>query len=251
MSAFSLDGVSKRFGGVQVLTDVSLDIAPAEVLGLIGPNGAGKTTLFNISCGLLQPDTGVVRLDGDDVTRLQPEARARRGLARTFQRLEVFRVLTVRENVQVAVDIRRGWKRAAPGVSIDEVLERVGIGHVADKVAGSLPTGTARLVEVARALATSPRVLLLDEPASGLDEAETERLGELVLELAADGHAVLLVEHDIAMVMRVSSRVVVLDNGTIIANGSPAEVRADPLVQEAYLGPAVEPTGDVLGEVLA
>jgi branched-chain amino acid transport system ATP-binding protein len=245
MSAFALEGISMHFGGVRVLENVSLEIAPAEVLGLIGPNGAGKTTLFNISCGLLQPAGGRVRLDGEDVTRLPPEERARRGLARTFQRLEIFRVLTVRENVQVAIDIRRGWSRGATSVSVDDILERVGIADVADKQAGSLPTGTARLVEVARALATSPRVLLLDEPASGLDEAETARLGELVLALAADGHAVLLVEHDIAMVMRVSSRVVVLDNGQTIANGSPAAVRNNPLVQDAYLGPTVEAVAEV------
>jgi branched-chain amino acid transport system ATP-binding protein len=240
MSAFALDGIAMHFGGVHVLTDVSLEIAESEVLGLIGPNGAGKTTLFNIACGLLQPDTGTVSLGGVDVTRLPPEERARRGLARTFQRLEIFRVLTVRENVQVALDIRRGWRRGGSSVSVDEILERVGIADLADKQAGSLPTGTARLVEVARALAASPNVLLLDEPASGLDEAETARLGSLVLELAADGHAVLLVEHDIALVMRVSARVVVLDNGHIIANGTPLEVRNDPLVQAAYLGPAVD-----------
>jgi branched-chain amino acid transport system ATP-binding protein len=145
----------------------------------------------------------------------------------------------------VARDIRRGWKRGGSSISVDEVLERVGIADLADKQAGSLPTGTARLVEVARALATSPNVLLLDEPASGLDEAETARLGSLVLELAADGHAVLLVEHDIALVMRVSSRIVVLDNGQIIANGSPLDVRNDPLVQAAYLGPTVDAIAEV------
>ena len=246
ISAFTLDSISMHFGGIRVLSDVSLEIAPGEVLGLIGPNGAGKTTLFNISCGLLRPDSGVVRLGGEDVTRLAPEERARHGLARTFQRLEIFRVLSVRENVQVAVDIRRGWSRSAPVISVDEVLARVGLGHVADVQAGSLPTGTARLVESARALATTPRVLLLDEPASGLDEVETERLGALVLELAADGHAVLLVEHDIAMVMGVSSRVAVLDNGSIIANGSPVDVRNNAGVQDAYLGPAIETPTEVV-----
>lgn len=240
MTAFALDHISMRFGGVRVLEDVSLKIAGGEVLGLIGPNGAGKTTLFNIACGLLQPVAGGVRLNGEDVTRLPPEERARRGLARTFQRLEIFRVLTVRENVQVAVDIRRRRARSTPPVSVDEVLQRVGIADLADKQAGSLSTGSARLVEVARALATSPQVLLLDEPASGLDENETARLSELVLALAANGLAVLLVEHDIAMVMRVSSFVVVLDNGNIIANGLPNDVRNNPLVQDAYLGPSVE-----------
>ena len=240
MNAFALDHVAMRFGGVGVLDDVSLHIASGEVLGLIGPNGAGKTTLFNIASGLLQPDDGTVWLAGEDVTDRPPEYRSRRGLARTFQRLEIFRALTVRENVQVAIDIRRGWRRRGDDGLVDVVLERVGIGDLADRLASSLPTGTARLLEVARALATTPSVLLLDEPASGLDPQETARLGELIRSLADENLAVLLVEHDVALVMRVCARVAVLDGGRVIADGLPDSVRRNPNVQAAYLGPEVD-----------
>jgi branched-chain amino acid transport system ATP-binding protein len=239
-----LHGIDMRFGGVQVLTDVSLEISESEVFGLIGPNGAGKSTLFNIASGLLAPVSGKIVLDGRDITKLRPDARARRGLARTFQRLETFRVLTVRENVLVAAEIRRRWSRdrTSPRTIADDLLERVGLIDIADKIVDTLSTGSARLVEVARALATQPRVLLLDEPASGLDEQETIRLGELLRGLGREGLAVVLVEHDVSLVMDVCERVAVLDNGSILTVGSPDIVRGDGAVQAAYLGPTlVEP----------
>jgi branched-chain amino acid transport system ATP-binding protein len=239
-----LHGIDMRFGGVQVLSDVSLEIGESGVLGLIGPNGAGKSTLFNIASGLLAPVSGKIVLDGRDITKLRPDARARRGLARTFQRLETFRVLTVRENVLVAAEIRRRWSRdrTSPRTIADDLLERVGLIDIADKIVDTLSTGSARLVEVARALATQPRVLLLDEPASGLDEQETIRLGELLRGLGREGLAVVLVEHDVSLVMDVCERVAVLDNGSILTVGSPEIVRGDGAVQAAYLGPTlVEP----------
>ena len=239
-----LSNIAMRFGGVTVLTDVSLQVDDGEVFGLIGPNGAGKSTLFNIASGLLAPVSGRVVLEGRDVTKLRPDARARRGSARTFQRLETFRVLTVRENVQVAAEIRRRWSRdrTSPRQIADGLLERVGLTDIADKVVDTLSTGSARLVEVARALATQPRVLLLDEPASGLDEQETARLGSLLRTLGSEGLAVVLVEHDVALVMDVCRRVAVLDNGKILTIGPPEIVRGDDSVQEAYLGPTlVEP----------
>jgi branched-chain amino acid transport system ATP-binding protein len=239
-----LHEIDMHFGGVQVLKNVSVDAGEGEVFGLIGPNGAGKSTLFNIASGLLTPARGRVVLDGRDITKLRPDSRARRGLARTFQRLETFRVLTVRENVLVAAEIRRRWShdRTSPKAIADELLERVGLTEIADRVVDTLSTGSARLVEVARALATKPRVLLLDEPASGLNDQETRRLGELLGSLGREGLTVVLVEHDVSLVMEVCARVAVLDNGSILTVGTPDLVRRDGAVQEAYLGPTlVEP----------
>ena len=197
------------------------------VTGLIGPNGAGKTTLFNVITGLQTPTAGVVLLDGVDVTRAGRTARARLGIARTFQRLEAFGSLTARENVLVALEMRRRWAKDAydPGKVADELLERVGHRAVADTQVESLPTGSARLVELARALATDPKVLLLDEPSSGLDEQETDALGVLLHELTADGLGVLLVEHDMPLVMEACSYINVLDFGRIIAHGHPPRSR--------------------------
>ncbi len=227
-----------RFGGVQALADVSLDVAPGQITGLIGPNGAGKTTLFNVMTGLQRPNRGRVMLDGSDITRMRPHRRARRGLARTFQRLEIFGTLSVRENVLLAAETQRS--NTPPGTSAarfaQEIIERVGLGHVTDEPADALPTGLARLVELGRALATNPSVLLLDEPSSGLDTTETEALGHLLVGLAQDGLAILLVEHDMGLVMKVCQEVNVLDFGHIIAIGPPAKVQADPAVREAYLG---------------
>jgi branched-chain amino acid transport system ATP-binding protein len=232
------DGVSIRFSGLMALDHVSIDIPRGRVTGLIGPNGAGKSTLFNIISGLLRPTSGVVRLGDRDISRLRPHRRARLGIARTFQRLEVFNSLTVRENVLVASEMRRRWwpERYKPSDVADEVLERVGITALADRSAGSLPTGSARLVEVARALACAPGFLLLDEPSSGLDDDETDALGELLVRLAAEGTGVLLVEHDIPMVMGTCTEINVLDFGQLIASGSAAAIQADPRVQAAYLG---------------
>jgi branched-chain amino acid transport system ATP-binding protein len=228
--------VTVRFGGHLALDDVSLSAAPGEVTGLIGPNGAGKTTLFNVVTGLLAPQRGSVRLDGEDVTRLAPYRRARRGLARTFQRLELFGLLTVRENVELAVSVRG----RRPGPRAGEALELVGLSDMAGARADELPTGKARLVELARALATGPRALLLDEPASGQDESETEAFRRVLLAVAADGIAVVLVEHDVQLVMRTCARVHVLDFGHVLAAGTPSEIQANRAVLDAYLGAVPE-----------
>jgi branched-chain amino acid transport system ATP-binding protein len=232
------DGVSVRFSGLMALDHVSIRIPQGQVTGLIGPNGAGKSTLFNVISGLQRPTAGVVRLGDRDISRLRPHRRARLGIARTFQRLEVFNSLTVRENVLVAAEMRQRWARdlTRPGAIVDELLERVGIAGLADRDASTLPTGSARLVEVARALACAPDFLLLDEPSSGLDDEETDALGALLLRLAADGMGVLLVEHDIPMVMGTCATISVLDFGQVIATGTAAEIQADALVQSAYLG---------------
>ncbi len=238
MSLLLVENVSVRFGGVTALDNVDLDAEVGHVTGLIGPNGAGKTTLFNVITGLQEPTQGRVSIDGRDVTDLRAHKRARMGVARTFQRLETFGSLTARENVLVAAEIRRRWSRdgSNPRRVADEVIERVGIGDFADEICDNLPTGRARLVELARALATRPRLLLLDEPGSGLDTNETEAFGELLVELAAGGLAILLVEHDVELVMRVCQRIHVLDFGRVIARGAPADIQADPRVQAAYLG---------------
>ncbi|MDQ1433293.1 MAG: branched-chain amino acid transport system ATP-binding protein [Actinomycetota bacterium] len=240
MGLLEIDEVSVQFGGLLAVDDASLSVPERCVTGLIGPNGAGKTTLFNVITGLQAPSGGRVRLDGTDITRRRPYRRARLGIARTFQRLEAFGSLTARENVLVALEMRRRWAKSRydSGKIADELLERVGAAQVADKRVDSLPTGSARLVELARALATDPKVLLLDEPSSGLDEQETDALGVLLHELTADGLAVLLVEHDMPLVMDACTHISVLDFGRIIARGTPAEIQADPSVQRAYLGTA-------------
>jgi branched-chain amino acid transport system ATP-binding protein len=233
-----VDGATVRFGGNVALDAVSLAAEPGVVTGLIGPNGAGKTTLFNVITGLLPPNQGRIRLGDKDVTRLSPTRRARRGLGRTFQRLELFSLLSVRENIRVAADVRKGWSRDKdnPAEVVESIIERVGLTHVADARVDSLPTGQCRLVELGRCLATKPKVLLLDEPASGQDESETIEFARLLRSLAADGVAIVLVEHDVALVMDVCTTVHVLDFGRIIATGTPAEIQTDEAVLAAYLG---------------
>jgi len=240
--ALSVRGVTVRFGGHVALSDVDLDAEPGAITGLIGPNGAGKTTLFNVVCGLLRPTHGVVRLGGRDVTGLAPYKRGRLGLARTFQRLELFTLLTVRGNIRVAADIYRGHRRDRsidPDRVADEIIERVGLGAVADIRVDQLPTGQARLVELGRALATRPSVVLLDEPASGQDDNETDVFARLLVELAGEGLTVVLVEHDVQLVFRVCSTVHVLDFGRQLASGTPAEIQRDERVMAAYLGTGV------------
>jgi branched-chain amino acid transport system ATP-binding protein len=234
--------VSVRFGGLQALDDVSLGVEAGHVTGLIGPNGAGKTTLFNVMTGLQAPNAGRVVLDGRDLTPLKPHRRARLGLGRTFQRLETFGTLSVRENVLVASEIRAAWSRdkSDDGDSVDEIIERIGLSDVAGERVDRLPTGTARLVEVARALASRPRVLLLDEPSSGLNESETTELGALLKDLASSGLGVLLVEHDMSFVMGACAHIHVLDFGRLIAAGDPKKIQADPAVRAAYLGTSDE-----------
>jgi branched-chain amino acid transport system ATP-binding protein len=235
-----IEEVSVQFGGLLAVDDASISVPSGCVTGLIGPNGAGKTTLFNVITGLQVPSGGRVLLDEADITRRRPYRRARLGIARTFQRLEAFGSLTARENVLVALEMRRRWATSRYDCAkiADELLDRVGITRVADTRVEALPTGSARLVELARALATDPKVLLLDEPSSGLDEQETDALGVLLHQLTADGLAVLLVEHDMPLVMEACTHISVLDFGRIIARGTPAQIQADPSVQRAYLGTA-------------
>jgi branched-chain amino acid transport system ATP-binding protein len=238
LSLLQTDEVAVRFGGVSALSGVNLGAEAGTITGLIGPNGAGKTTLFNVISGLQAPTRGRVHLDGQDITRKSVHQRARLGLARTFQRLEVFGSLTVRDNVRVAVEMRSRYtrKRSDADRITKELLELTNISHLVDQRADTLSTGQARLTELARALASQPRLLLLDEPGSGLDSTESEGFGRLLIDLAADGLGVLMVEHDMELVMKVCTRIHVLDFGKKIAEGTPEEIRQDPQVQAAYLG---------------
>lgn len=241
MALLEVDDVVVRFGGVTAVNQARFTADRGRITGLIGPNGAGKTTCFNVITGLQKPTSGRVRYRDKDVTRWPVHKRARHGVGRTFQRLEAFGSLTVRDNVRVARDIHGGplaWVRPSgrSHLEVDVLLDRVGIADYADERADSVPTGTARLLELARALACDPQLLLLDEPSSGLDETETDAFGELLKELAAEGAAILMVEHDMDLVMAVCDEIHVLDFGQIIASGAPAAVRTDPVVQRAYLG---------------
>ncbi|HET6965192.1 MAG TPA: branched-chain amino acid ABC transporter permease/ATP-binding protein [Acidimicrobiales bacterium] len=232
------------FGGIKALRQVNLEVRLGTVTGLIGPNGAGKTTLFNVICGLETPDQGRIEVMGQDATGLAPHRRARLGLARTFQRLEVFGSLSARDNILAAAEFRRSWsgdRDMDPAALADEVIDLMGLRRHADSRVDSLPTGLARLVELGRAMATRPKVLLLDEPGSGLDSSETEVLADVLRRLAAEGIGVLIVEHDVDLVMRVCDPIYVLDFGRIIASGPPRLVQADPQVQAAYLGAAAAP----------
>ena len=242
MALLATDDIVVQFGGLRALSNASLEVEPRRITGLIGPNGAGKTTLFNVVTGLQPPTRGRVVLDGADITGKSPYKRARLGIARTFQKLEAFSSLTALDNVLVAAEMRKRWDRARfdPRAVANELLERVGISDLAHYMVGTLPTGSARLVELARALATNPRVLLLDEPSSGLNEEETHELAGLLREFVDGGLAVLLVEHDMSLVMNTCEFIYVLDFGDIIATGNPTQVQADPKVQAAYLGSAHE-----------
>jgi branched-chain amino acid transport system ATP-binding protein len=238
MALLEVSGVTVRFGGNVALDEVEIAAEPGLVTGLIGPNGAGKTTLFNVITGLLPASHGDVHLDGRSLTRLSPTKRARLGMARTFQRLELFSLLSVRENIRVAADVRKGWShdRDDPATVVERIIEQVGLTAVADARVDSLPTGQCRLVELGRCLATKPKVLLLDEPASGQDEHETVVFADLLRALANDGMTVVLVEHDVHLVMNVCAQVHVLDFGRIIASGTPSEIQHDEAVLSAYLG---------------
>ncbi|MEV0358359.1 ABC transporter ATP-binding protein [Nocardia sp. NPDC050697] len=233
-SLLEVDDVTVVFGGNRALDGAGLRAERGAVTGLIGPNGAGKSTLFDVICGLRNPTTGSVAIGGKNVTKLGPARRARHGLARTFQRLELFGRLSVRDNLLVAAELGPAKRKAAQVVT--EIIERLALHHVADHSADELPTGTARLVEVGRAIAARPQLILLDEPAAGQDHTETDRFAGLLRSLADDGTAVLLVEHDMGLVMNVCDELYVLDLGKIIASGPPSVVRSDASVLAAYLG---------------
>jgi branched-chain amino acid transport system ATP-binding protein len=247
-------GITKRYGGLVAVDDMTVRTEPGEVAALIGPNGAGKTTLFQCLTGAETPDEGRVLLDGRDITALSPDARARLGVGRTFQRLAIFPTMSVEDNLRVGAENRTrahvamriagmlaaivGFPRddeKRDGRRVDEVLATLGLTELRDARAGSLPTGTLRLVELGRALCHDPRVLLLDEPASGLDTTETEELQHVIRSVAGAGVAVLLVEHDVELVFDVADRVYAMAEGRLITAGTPDDVRAHPGVQEAYL----------------
>lgn len=240
--------VSIRFGGLLALSDFNLTIRPGDLQGLIGPNGAGKTTTFNACSGLVQAAAGHVRLFGEDVTRLAPSARAQRGLGRTFQRMELYDRLSVRENVEMGLEARlagrrlsgvlAGTRRERQAVrdAAERAMDRCGIVELAGVRAGALSSGQRRLVELARALAGGFAILLLDEPSSGLDSTETAEFGRILRTAVSEGTGILLVEHDMALVREVCDYVYVLDFGKLIAEGGVTDVLASPIVRAAYLG---------------
>ncbi|MEQ6900396.1 ABC transporter ATP-binding protein [Nocardioides sp. YIM 152588] len=260
-------GVTMRFGGLVALSEVDLAVPAGQIVGLVGPNGAGKSTLFGVLSGLLRPSAGRVRMLGADVTAAPPQLRARRGLARTFQHPELFASLTVREHVALAHRMRHHRRRILTDLfdgrgllgradrdeteHVDALVEELSLTEVQHQPVLGLPLGTSRLVEVARALATDPLVMLMDEPSSGLDVTETEALAATMRKVVAErGVSLLLVEHDVPLVLGLCDTVHVLDFGQKIAAGTPEEIRNDPAVRAAYLGEDVDdlPSG---GELVA
>lgn len=247
-------GIVRRFGGVTALAGVDLTVAPGQVRALIGPNGSGKSTMINCISAVDRWDEGTVVLDGEPVKPAASAVAARRGIARTFQTLRLFDDMTVLENVLVAMHHRRGYGLLAAITALPaygraerdmrrramELLEFAGIAEHAHRGAGTLPYGHRRLVEIARALACDPSLLLLDEPAAGMNDSETVRLAELVQQISTQDLSILVVEHNMDFVASVAERVTVLDNGHVIADGTPAEVRVHPDVLRAYLGASEE-----------
>lgn len=241
----------KTFGGITAVTDFGLALHSGEIVGLIGPNGAGKTTVFNLLTGVYQPDTGCIELNGIDLRRLPPHRVTTCGIARTFQNIRLFREMTVLENVKVGYESRRktglvgavlrnsGFKEEERKIDQDAIalLNLLGLGHQPEELSRNLPYGLQRKLEIARALATGPKVLLLDEPAAGMNESESADLRAVLIEIRARFNlSILVIEHDMPFVMGLASRLLVLDHGVTIAEGNPDEIRANPAVIEAYLG---------------
>jgi branched-chain amino acid transport system ATP-binding protein len=236
----SVEAVSKTFGGVQALREASLACAAGEILGLIGPNGAGKSTLVNAISGTLRPERGSITLDGRDLTGRGAEYCARAGVARTFQNIRLFKDLTVRQNVEVAyISCRATRAKQAAGIDIDALLAQYGLDDLAHVPAGTLPYGSQRRLEIARALALGPSLLMLDEPAAGLNEGESEALAMAIEGIRRDvGCATIVIDHDLRFINRLCDRLCVMDQGEVIASGETLAVWRDPRVIEVYVGQA-------------